>query len=120
MDTSNFLNSIRKIIREEVRTVIKQELTDILKEGLQPTLTELKQQPVRSTKTQPSVIRKTVPVREIKNTSNPVLFSDNKWADILNETPVLREQSGNLNSYSDMLNEEMEDIQTNSNVNNLV
>jgi hypothetical protein len=110
MDTSNFLNSIRKIIREEVRTVIKQELTDILKEGLKPTLTELNQQPNRTVKSQPITNRKPVPVREVKTTPNPVLFSDNKWANILNETPILREQSGNINSYSEMLNEEMDDI----------
>lgn len=110
MDTSNFLNSIRKIIREEVRTVIKQELTDILKEGLKPTLTELTQQPVRTVKTQPVATRKPVHVKEVTKTQNPVLFTENKWANILNDTPILREQAGNLNSYSDMLNEEMEDL----------
>jgi len=107
MDTSNFLNSIRKIIREEVRAVIKQELTDILKEGLKPTLTELRQ-PSRKPNT--VATRKTVPVKEVTKTQNPVLFTDNKWASILNETPILREQSGNLNSYSEMLNEEMDDL----------
>lgn len=107
MDTSNFLNSIRKIIREEVRTVIKQELTDILKEGLKPTLTELRQ-PSRKPNT--VATRKPVPVKEVTKTQNTVLFTDNKWANILNDTPILREQSGNLNSYSEMLNEEMEDL----------
>ena len=109
MDTSNFLSSLRKIIREEVRTVIKQELTDILKEGLKPTLTELTQQTTRTSKPQPTATRKPAPVREVKST-NPVLFTDNKWANILNETPILREQSGNINSYSEMLNEEMDDL----------
>lgn len=110
MDTSKFLSSLRKIIREEVRTVIKQELTDILKEGLKPTLTELTEQPIRTPKTQTVATRKPAPVREVKNTPNQVLFTDNKWANILNETPILREHAGNLNSYSDMLNEEMDDI----------
>jgi hypothetical protein len=110
MDTSNFLNSIRKIIREEVRTVIKQELTDILKEGLKPTLTELTQQTNRTVKSQPVSTRKPVSVKEVTKTQNPVLFTENKWADILNDTPILREQPGNLSSYSDMLNEEMDDI----------
>jgi hypothetical protein len=107
MDTSNFLNSIRKIIREEVRTVIKQELTDILKEGLKPTLTELTQ-----TTRNPNTVstRKPVPVKEVTKTQNPVLFTENKWANILNDTPILREQSGNINSYSEMLNEEMDDL----------
>jgi hypothetical protein len=107
MDTSNFLNSIRKIIREEVRAVIKQELTDILKEGLKPTLTELRQ-PSRKPNTVSN--RNTVPVKEVTKTQNPVLFTDNKWANILNDTPILREQSGNINSYSEMLNEEMDDL----------
>ena len=110
MDTSNFLSSLRKIIREEVRTVIKQELTDILKEGLKPTLTELTKQTTRTAKPQPTATRKSTAVREVKSTPNPVLFTDNKWANILNETPILREQSGNINSYSEMLNEEMDDL----------
>jgi hypothetical protein len=107
MDTSKFLNSIRKIIREEVRTVIKQELTDILKEGLKPTLTELT---LPTKKTNTVSTRKPIPVNEVTKTQNPVLFTENKWANILNDTPILREQSGNINSYSEMLNEEMDDL----------
>ena len=110
MDTSKFLSSLRNIIREEVRTVIKQELTDILKEGLKPTLSEITQQNTRAVKSQPSVTRKPVSVKEVTKTPNPVLFTENKWANILNDTPILREQSGNINSYSEMLNEEMEDL----------
>lgn len=107
MDTSKFLNSLRKIIREEVRTVIKQELTDILAEGLKPTLTEL-----TKTVKKPNTVstKHTAPIKEVHKTQNQVLFTENKWANILNETPVLREQAGNINSYSEMLNEEMDDI----------
>ena len=107
MDTSKFLNSLRKIIREEVRTVIKQELTDILAEGLKPTLTEL-----TKTVKKPNTVstKHTAPIKEVHKTQNQVLFTENKWANILNETPVLREQAGNINSYSEMLNEEMGDI----------
>lgn len=105
MDTSKFLNSLRKIIQEEIRTVIKQELTDILKEGLKPTINEM-------TTTQ----RNTKPVninnRQTKtvNTQRKVNFSENRWADILNETQPLLEKAGSVESYAELMNESMDEL----------
>jgi hypothetical protein len=108
MDTSKFLNSIRKIIREEVRSVIKQELTEILTEGLQSTI---KESIVTSNTKKPVNVKQTsrheTPVSVSKS---KVQFTNNKWADVLNQTDVIREPAGSINSYAELMNENMNEL----------
>lgn len=94
-----------KALKSAVREVIKEELTEILREGLQSTITEMKQP------TTTNVNRSTS--QSVKKKS--VQFTDNKWADILNETESLTEpQSTTMSSFKDMMNEGMEEIRMTS------
>ena len=99
MDTKQFINTVRKVVREEIRNVIKEELTEILREGLQSTVTDLnptsKKQPVTETKR--------------VNTKRRVSFEDNSFKDILNQTDPLMEDN-HVGSYANMMNEEMETL----------
>jgi len=84
-----------KALKKAVREVIKEELTEILREGLQSTVTELQ--------TESKKITTTVPRRNPKTK-----FKKTGFADILNETDSLREQS--VPSYSDLMSEGMPDM----------
>ena len=101
MDSKTLVKALKTAVRE----VIKEELTEILREGLQSTITEMKQ----PTKT--NVNRSTAqPVRK-----KSIQFTDNKWADILNETDSLvEEQPLVMNNFRDMMNEGMEEIKMTS------
>ena len=85
-----------KALKIAVREVIKEELSEILREGLQSTVTELQTESVESN---PSLIKKT---------NSKSLYSDNKFANILNETDALREEG--VPSYSDLMQEGMSDM----------
>ena len=82
-----------KALKIAVREVIKEELTEILREGLHSTVTELQTESVES---------KPIP---IKKTNSKSLYSDNKFANILNETDPLREEG--VPSYGDLMQEGM-------------
>lgn len=99
-----------KAVKIAVREVIKEELVEILREGLQSTISEM-------TNSSKSV---KVPVHKPQNKTTPmpkkrVMFEENKWASILNETDALSEQSpGAMNSFAEMMNEGMEEIRMTS------
>jgi len=101
MDSKTLVNALKIAVRE----VIKEELTEILREGLQSTITEMKQP------TKMNVDRTTKqPVKKQK-----VLFTENRWADILNETDSMVEQDPVvMNSFKDIMNEGMEEIRMTS------
>jgi|LauGreDrversion4_2_1035121.scaffolds.fasta_scaffold297863_3 hypothetical protein len=97
-----------KALKTAVREVIKEELTEILREGLQSTIVEMKKPAVVKTKQ----INQAQPVTQKKS---KVQFSENKWASILNETDPLIEQGPSaMNSFADMMNEGMDEIQMTS------
>jgi hypothetical protein len=97
-----------KALKTAVREVIKEELTEILREGLQSTIVEMKKPAVVKTKQ----INQSQPVTQKKS---KVQFSENKWASILNETDPLIEQGPSaMNSFADMMNEGIEEIQMTS------
>jgi len=83
-----------KALKTAVREVIKEELTDILREGLQSTVTELQTESVAKTTTRKSKPKKTL------------LFKENKFSDILNETNGLQSEG----SYSELMKEGMSDM----------
>ena len=85
-----------KALKIAVREVIKEELTEILREGLHSTVTELQTESVES---------KPIP---IKKTISKSLYSDNKFANILNETDPLREEG--VPSYGDLMQEGMSNM----------
>jgi hypothetical protein len=101
MDSKTLIKALKTAVRE----VIKEELTEILREGLQSTITEMKQ----PTKT--NVARTAAqPVKKQK-----VLFTENRWADILNETDGIVEQEPMaMNSFKDIMNEGIEEIRMTS------
>jgi len=96
MDQTKFLTKLKQIVREEIRNVIKQELTDILREGLKPTISEMSQKTVTSNK-------------------NKVAFNENRYANILNETPAIQEQHDALESYNQLMAEGIEELKFTSN-----
>ena len=106
MDSKTLIKALKTAVRE----VIKEELTEILREGLQPTISEM-------TNSSKSV---KVPVHEPQTKTTPmpkkrVMFEENKWASVLNETDALSEQSpGAMNSFAEMMNEGMEEIRMTS------
>jgi hypothetical protein len=101
MDTKILVKALKTAVRE----VIKEELTEILREGLQSTIVEMAQpQQPRQPKSVVSTPKK-----------SKVQFTDNKWANILNETESLTEpQPMAMNSFKDLMNEGMEEIRMTS------
>ena len=100
MDSKTLIKALKIAVRE----VIKEELTEILREGLQSTITEIKQ---------PQTKRQAPPPPMPKRKA--VQFSENKWADILNETDPLSEQGPMaMNSFSEIMNEGMDEIRMTS------
>lgn len=93
-----------KALKIAVRDVIKEELTEILREGLQSTINEMK-----STAPAP-VNRATGKVVTQHPAKNKVQFQRNGFADILNETPSMKEGSPSVSSFSEMMNENYRDL----------
>ena len=101
MEQKKFIQVLRKIVKEEVRSVIKEELTEILHEGLQSTVNELtNKQPITK---KPNKVKK------------HGMFKENKFANILNETEVTREQSS-PSDYANLMNEDI--VMTSNNAQN--
>ena len=72
MKQEKFINTLKKVINEEVRSVIKQELTEILTNGLQSSIDELKESKKLESKQ-----------TDIKSiTNNKIKFQKNKFSDI--------------------------------------
>lgn len=108
MDTKTLVNALKTAVRE----VIKEELTEILREGLQSTINEMS----RPKKTSKAETVRVAPrmVNEVGRKSK-VQFTDNKWANILNQTDALIEQQpAAMNSLSDFINEDIDMIQFDS------
>jgi len=106
MDSKTLIKALKTAVRE----VIKEELTEILRDGLQSTIVEMKQQ-----KTEPVKSQRTVSTPSLAHKKSKVQFSENKWASILNETEALVEQGPSaMNSFADMMNEGMDEIQMTS------
>ena len=97
MNTKQFINAVRNVVREEIRTVIKEELTEILREGLQSTISEMKQPTKRATVTE---TKRVTPRKKVS-------FEETKFSDILNQSDPLTEDN-HMGSYANMMNEEME------------
>ena len=76
MKASDFVNLMRKVIREEVRTIIKEELRDIRK--------PMVRESVKATQTQPAAITQ-VKQKPIKRAVQTPMF-EGPMADLLNET----------------------------------
>ena len=105
MDNKTFILALRKIVREELKTVIKQELTEILQEGLKSTISEMKQ-PAKTNTANRATVQPAKPAPKKRP-----MFEDNRWASVLNETDALYEQRpAAMNSFSDMMNESMDEI----------
>jgi len=92
MEQKKFIQVLRKIVKEEVRSVIKEELTEILQEGLQSTVNELTNKQ--------SITKKSNTVKKHG------MFKENKFANILNETEVTREQTSS-SDYANLMNEDI-------------
>lgn len=104
MDSKTLVKALKTAVRE----VIKEELTEILREGLQSTVTEIQ----RESKIKP---KKFISKPIVENKSTKVQFTDNKWADILNETDSLSEpQPMAMNSFKEIMNEGMDEIRMTS------
>jgi len=93
-----------KALKIAVRDVIKEELTEILREGLQSTINEIKATP-------------TVPVSRVTGkpvstppVQNKVQFQKTGFADILNSTTSLKDASPSISSFSELMNENYQDL----------
>ena len=108
MDQKTFITALRKVVREELKTVIKQELTEILQEGLKSTISEIAQPktPIKATMS-------AAPTKSPVSNKRPQ-FSENKWADVLNETDLISESSNSLESYTELMNEGMDELRFSS------
>ena len=105
MDTKTLVKALKMAVRE----VIKEELTEILREGLQSTINEMKQPPVRMTNMSAHRNSSAAPKRK-----SAVQFNENRWASVLNETDPIREDGTGINSFAEMMNEEIDTMQFNS------
>ena len=92
MKTNEFLNLIRKVVRDEVRTVLREELTELNK----PQITESK-----SIKN----IVKDIPIKkEIKSTGNPIAdllqetAAEGSWRTLINATSPMAPNFSNMMS----------------------
>jgi hypothetical protein len=95
MDAKTYVKVLKQVVRDEMRSVIKEELTEILKEGLRPTINELTSNNVPNT-----MFETTTPAGPNKR---KVQFKKTGFADILNETDSLREQT----PYANAINEDI-------------
>ena len=93
-----------KALKIAVRDVIKEELTEILREGLQSTINEMKS-------TSPAPVNRATgkPVTQ-QSTKNKVQFQRTGFADILNETPSMKEASPSISSFTELMNESYDEL----------
>jgi hypothetical protein len=92
MNSKNFIQTLRKIIREEVQTAVRSEINSILNESVRPT-----------------EVRKPAPKQAATVNVAKKQYVKNSWLnDILNETTAhmgsgksMLEESINYNDYSD-------------------
>lgn len=114
MDSKTLVKALKVAVRE----VIKEELTEILREGLQSTIVEMAdlKSIAKSVKTDSDKVIRVEPRMVSESGKKPkVLFTENRWADILNETDALVEQQPMaMNSFKDIMNEGMEEIRMTS------
>jgi len=98
-----------KALKQAVRDVIKEELTEILREGLQSTINEMKS-------TSHTTVNRAngKPVPEQRVSKNKVQFQRTGFADILNETPSMKEGSQSVSSFSELMTENYRDLSFNS------
>ena len=104
METKQVLNLFKRAVRE----VIKEELTEILREGLQSTITEMSH-PKQSVKSNTVHVPPRM-VHETTGVKNKVQFQRTGFANILNETPSIKEPSPSISSFADMMNENYEEM----------
>jgi hypothetical protein len=100
MDSKTLIKALKLAVRE----VIKEELTEILREGLQSTINEMQ------TTNHVSVNRTTGKTRNDAPVKNKVQFQRTGFADILNETPSMKEGSPAISSFSEMMNENYQEL----------
>ena len=114
MDTKTLVKALKVAVRE----VIKEELTEILREGLQSTIVEMAdlKRVAKSVKTDSDKVIRVEPRMVSESGKKPkVLFTENKWADVLNETaPIMEHEPLAMNSFKDIMNEGMEEIRMTS------
>jgi hypothetical protein len=93
-----------KALKQAVRDVIKEELTDILREGLQSTISEMKS-------TSHTTVNRAngKPVHQ-QTAKNKIQFQRTGFADILNETPSMKEGSPSVSSFSELMSENYRDM----------
>jgi hypothetical protein len=107
-----------KALKVAVRQVIKEELTEILRDGLQSTINEMTadSQPIINNKPKTNNNLVNNKPKQIPTEKKKVVFTENKWANILNETDALMEQQpGAMNSFAELMNEGMDDLHMTSN-----
>ena len=93
-----------KALKIAVRDVIKEELTEILREGLQSTINEMKS-------ASPTPVNRAIGKSEAPQTAkNKIQFQRTGFADILNETPSMKESGPSVSSFSEMMNENYQDL----------
>jgi hypothetical protein len=111
MDTKTLVKALKVAVRE----VIKEELTEILREGLQSTISEMSQ-PKKQVKVDANKVIQVQPkIVSESGKKQKVLFTENRWADILNETDSLSEQEPMaMNSFKDIMNEGMDELRMTS------
>jgi hypothetical protein len=107
MDSKTLIKALKSAVRE----VIKEELTEILREGLQSTINEMTSTSHvgKNRATQPKM------VHETKSVKNKIQFKSTGFADILNETPSLRESGTGISSFSELVNEDVDTLSFTSN-----
>lgn len=104
MDSKTLIKALKMAVRE----VIKEELTEILREGLHSTINEMK------STSQVPVNRVTSKPAPQPTSKNKVQFKSTGFADILNETPSIKEGSPSLTSFSELMSENYRDLSFNS------
>jgi hypothetical protein len=107
-----------KALKVAVRQVIKEELTEILRDGLQSTINEMTadSQPIINNKPKTNSNLVNNKPKQLAPEKKRVQFTENKWANILNETDALMEQQpGAMNSFAELMNEGMDDLHMTSN-----
>jgi len=108
MDTKTLVKALKMAVRE----VIKEELTEILRDGLQSTINEMAMgtpKKIKTVQTYPGSVTQ-APKRKPS-----VQFTENKWANVLNQTDALIEQQPvGMNSFAELMNEDVDTMQFNS------
>jgi hypothetical protein len=100
MDSKTLIKALKSAVRE----VIKEELTEILREGLQSTINEMKSTSHVSVNRANGKPRTETPIK------NKVQFKNTGFADILNETPSMRESGTGISSFADLVNEDVDTL----------